>query len=128
MRKLRTTLMGISAFAALTAGAMAADFSAMPADYESTAEDYIMTRLVDARSARVQFVSDPYPVIADFNGYSNVEAWAVDLRIRSRLENGKLGGYVPYTLLFVDGEPVAFSEDAQSMAKIDTPLVYASSD
>ncbi len=119
MKKYKKMLLGAAAFAAMISGAIAADFGAMPANYEQAAEDYVMSRLADPRGASVQFMGDPYPVIADIAGYDDLEAWAVDIRVRSKLPNGGKGGYVPYTLIFYRGEPVAFEMDVQKVVRAD---------
>ena len=117
MKKYKKMLLGISALAAIATGAIAADFGAMPVNYESSAEQYVMSRLANPRGADVQFMSDPYQIIANIGDYAGLEAWAVDLRIRSRLPSGSMSGYVPYTLIFYNGEPVAFEIDADKVVR-----------
>lgn len=119
MKKYKNMMLGLAAFAAMATGAIAANYDAIPANYQQAAEEYVMSRLTDARGASVQFVSDPYPVIADIAGYQGLEAWAVDIRVRSKLPSGARGGYVPYTLIFYKGEPVAFEMDAKKVARAD---------
>ena len=109
---------GIAAALVLGAAAIAADFGAMPADYEATAEAYISDRLTDPRSARFDFVSEPYQVYADLNGYEGLPCWAVDVRVKARMPNGGLGGYVPYTVIFLDGEAIALRGDLRRMARL----------
>jgi|GEM_PF-1272280 len=132
MIKIRKMLLGIGAVAAFAAsaiaadyGVMPADYGVMPADYESASEDYVLSRLADERGARFQFVSAPYPVFADFEGHGNLAAWAVDVRVRSRMASGRMGGYLPYTVIFVDGEPVAFEEDIRGVERVSDHQLVA---
>ena len=125
MIKIRKMLLGIGAVAAFAASAIAADYGVMPADYESASEDYVLSRLADERGARFQFVSAPYPVFADFEGHGNLAAWAVDVRVRSRMASGRMGGYLPYTVIFVDGEPVAFEEDIRGVERVSDHQLVA---
>ncbi|GAB4525926.1 MAG: hypothetical protein Kow00133_14690 [Amphiplicatus sp.] len=115
MKKL---LAGFAAAAALAAAAFASDFGPTPVNYEQAAEAYISERLVDPRGARVQFIGEPYQVYADVAGYEGLPCWAVDVRVKARLPNGMSGGYVPYTVLFLDGEPIAFEEDARRLVRL----------
>lgn len=114
MKKL---IAGLAAAAALSAGVFAADFGPMPANYESEAEAYISDRLTDSRSAKFEFVGSPYQVFADVAGYEGLACWAIDVRVKERLPGGRTGGYVPYTVLFLDGQPIAFEEDARRMVR-----------
>jgi hypothetical protein len=114
---MKRLIAGLAAAAALAGGVFAADFGPMPANYEASAEAYISERMPDPRGARVQFVSEPYRVFADVSGYEGLACWAVDVRVKARLPNGTMGGYVPYTLLFLDGQPIAFEEDAARMVR-----------
>lgn len=109
--------LGFAAAAFAVTAAVAADFGTMPANYESSAESYISDRLADPRSARFQFVGEPYQVYADLAGYEGVACWAVDVRVKARLPGGGQGGYVPYTVLFIDGRPVAFEQDVRRLVK-----------
>lgn len=108
---------GLVASIVFAAGVAASSFGPMPANYESSAEEYIMARLDDARSARIEFLGEPYMVYADIAGYEGLPCWAVDARVKSRLPSGAIGGYEPYTVIFLEGEPVAFKDDARRMAK-----------
>lgn len=118
MKQTRKILLGVGAALMAATAVMAEDFGVMPADYQSALEDYVGSRLINPRGARFQIVSEPYQVYADFAGRSNVAAWAVDVRVRSRLPNGAMGGYVPYTVIFVDGAPVALEQDIRSVRAI----------
>ncbi|MEQ8935048.1 MAG: hypothetical protein RIE56_04575 [Amphiplicatus sp.] len=109
---------GCAAAAALAASAIAGDFGTVPANYEQTAEAYISDRLVNARAARFQFVGEPYQVYADVSGYEGLPCWAIDVRVKSRLPSGGFGGYMPYTVLFLDGEAIALEEDTQRLVKL----------
>lgn len=115
---MKKIIAGFAAAAALLAGVCAADFGPQPADYETTAEAYITARLTDPRAAKFQFTSAPYMVYADIAGYEGLPCWAVDVRVKSRLPTGSIGGYVPYTVIFLDGEAVALQDDARRIARI----------
>jgi len=115
--KIKQALAGIAVAFALGAGAVAADFGPAPADYETVAIDYFGERLTDPRSARYDFTSEPYQVFADIKGYEGIPCWAVDVRVKSRMPNGDLGGYVPYTVLFLDGEAIALEIDVVRMVR-----------
>ena len=108
---------GLAAALALASFSIAADFGPMPANYQDAAEDYISARLEDPRAVRYQFVGEPYQVFADIAGYEDLPCWAVNVRVKARLPNGSVGGYLPYTVIFLDGEPVAFEEDARRLVK-----------
>jgi len=108
---------GIAAAFALGAGVVAQDFGAAPADYEALVVDYFGERLSEPRTARYQFVSEPYQVFADVSGYEGLPCWAVDVRVKSRLPNGAYGGYVPYTVLILDGEPIALEDEVVRMVR-----------
>lgn len=115
--KIKQALAGIAAAVAFGAAAIASDFGAAPADYEALAIDYFGERLTEPRTARYEFTSAPYQVFADVSGYEGLPCWAVDVRVKSRLPNGGMGGYVPYTVLFLDGEPIALEIDAVRMVR-----------
>lgn len=103
-------IMFIAAFAAFGAGAPS-DYGPEPAQYETALVDYVHSRLADARGARIVVDSEPYRVIADFGADGEFAAWAVDIRVRARLASGGAGGFIGYTVIFVNGEPVAFDDD-----------------
>lgn len=113
----KTMMAGFAAAAALGAAAIAADFGYAPAGYEAAAEEYVTDRLMDPRSPRFQFTSEPYQVFADIKGYEGLPCWAVDVRVKARLPNGGYGRYMSYTVLFLDGEAVALDEDVQRMVR-----------
>ena len=100
------------------ASAIAQDFGPQPADYRYSAQDYVESRLADSRGARVYFESEPYPVYADFGRYGEMAAWAVDVSVRSRVNSRHHDGYMYYTVVFVDGEPVAFENDIGGLEPI----------
>ena len=102
----------------MVASSQAGDVAPCPDDYTAQAVSYVESRLSDARSARVQIVSEPYRLEADVSGYSDVEGWGVDIRVKSRLPTGEFGGYVPYTVIFVDGEAVALCEDTTELTRV----------
>jgi hypothetical protein len=95
----------------------AGDIAACPDTYPEQAISYVQSRLTDARGSRVQIVSEPYRVEADVSGYSDLPGWGVDIRVRSRLPGGDYGNYVPYTVVFVNGEPVALCVDSDELTR-----------
>lgn len=116
----KTGLIGAAAALTLAASAIAQDLAAFgesPAAYQEEVEAYFAERLEDPRSARFQYVGEPYPVFADVSGYEGLPCWAVDVRVKSRLPGGGFGGYVPYTVILFDGEAVALEEDAQRLVR-----------
>lgn len=104
--------------AAMFAMAQAGDVAPCPDDYQIQASNYVESRLTDSRGARVQVVSEPYRVAADVAGHPGVEGWGVDIKVRSRLPSGQYGGYVPYTVIFVDGQAVALCEDTRELMRV----------
>lgn len=104
--------------AALFSVTRAGDIVPCPDDYGYQATSYVEGRLTDARGARVQIVSEPYRIATDVNGYSGVEGWGVDIKVKSRLPTGQYGGYVAYTVIFIDGRPVALGEDTDELARV----------
>lgn len=67
------------------------------------------------RRPRSDFVGAPYQVYADVSGYEGLACWAINARVKERLPGGRVGGYTPYTVLFLDGQPIAFGEDARRL-------------
>ena len=114
---MKAGILGILGAILMGAGVMAADFGHAPANYEAEVESYISDRLEDPRSARIQFRSEPYQVYADLRGYEGLPCWAVDVRVKARLPGGGYGGYVPYTVIFLDGEAIALEDDLQRMVR-----------
>ncbi|MFZ5619276.1 MAG: hypothetical protein ACOZAA_18330 [Pseudomonadota bacterium] len=113
------TLVSLAAGAGfLFAAAQAGDAAGRPDDYSVQAASYVKDRLEDARGARIQIVSEPYQVEADINGHSDLVGWGVDVRVRSRLPGGDYGNYVPYTVVFVNGEPVALCVDTSDLTRV----------
>lgn len=108
----------VAAAMSMSAAAFALDFGPSPTNFESAAQDYIASRLEDSRAMRFQFQGEPYKVYADVSGYEGLPCWAVDLRVKERLPTGAVGGYVPYTVLFLDGRPIAFKEDARRISRL----------
>lgn len=104
--------------AALFAVSQASDIAPCPDDYQVQAANYVESRLVDARGSRIQIVSTPYRVSTDVAGHEGVEGWGVDIKVRSRLPSGSYGGYVPYTVIFVNGQAVALCEDADELMRV----------
>ena len=105
-------------FAAMAAAAFAAGpLAPCPDDYQTRAVDYVSSRLDDPRGSSYQFVGDPYAVSAEFRTGDRL-GWGVDVRIKSRMTSGGYGAFVPYTIIFVDGEPAALAEDGIEITRI----------
>ena len=118
MRKLIAMAAGAAAGLAMMAQAFAADFGNAPADYELLASDYIESRLENPRGARIAATSEPYQVYASIGGYEGVPAWAVDMRVRARLKSRQVGGSMAYTVVFIDGDPIALEEDEVRLTRL----------
>lgn len=97
---------------------VASDFGPAPSGFEDIAEQYIASRLEDPRGARVQFSGEPYKIFADIGSYEGLSGWAVDVRVKARMSSGSFGGYLPYTVIFIDGDPVALEEDAAQLTRL----------
>ncbi len=115
MTKLKKYLTGMVAAGIMLTGAMAQDFGPEPADYRYAVEEYVESRLTNSRGARVSIESRPYTVYADFGRHGEIAAWAVDISVRSHINSRRHDGYMHYTVIFVDGEPVAFEDDIRGM-------------
>ncbi len=113
----KNAIAGFAAALTLGASVIASDFGPSPVGYEAAVEDYFAERLSDPRAARFQFTSAPYQVFADLKGYEGLPCWAVDVRVKARMPGGGYGGYIPYTVLFLDGEAIALEEDAIRMVR-----------
>ncbi|MDZ7628445.1 MAG: hypothetical protein U5J99_08595 [Parvularculaceae bacterium] len=118
MAFLKSTISAAAGIALLFGVGAAEEIKACPDDYPVRAVDYVESRLNDARGAKVQIVSEPYRVIADIEGYEGLPGWGVDVRVKSRLPGGSYGGYLPYTVIFVDGEAVALDDDASELTRV----------
>jgi len=117
--KLRNSVLSmVIGAAALFAAGQASDIAPCPDDYRVQAANYVESRLTDAHGARVQVVSEPYRIATNLKGYSGLEGWGVDIKVRSRLPNGEFGGYVPYTVVFINGEAVALCEDTDDLMRV----------
>lgn len=118
MTFLKTAVSAAAAIGLLFGVATAVDIKPCPDDYQTLAVEYVQSRLADARGSKVQIVSKPYRVIADLKGYEGLPGWGVDIRVKSRMPSGALGGYVPYTVIFVDGEAVALDDDLSDLTRV----------
>lgn len=118
MAFLKTAVSAAAGIALLWGVSTAREIKPCPDDYPVRAADYVQSRLADARGAKVQVVSEPYRVIADLKGYEGLPGWGVDIRVKSRMPSGELGGYVRYTVIFVDGEAVALDEDLTDLTRV----------
>ena len=90
--------------------AMAQDFSDVPNGYEAMTVGYIKSRMDNPRGAQVSFYGEPYPIYVDIGRYRDVPGWAVEVSVRSSLRSGR-SGFADYTVIFLNGQPVALSED-----------------
>ncbi len=118
MTFLKSIVSAAAGFVFLAGASIAGDIKPCPDDYPVRAADYIESRLDDRRGAKVQVVSEPYRVIASVSGYEGLPGWGVDVRVKSRLPTGAYGGYIPYTVIFVEGEAVALDVDASDLSRV----------
>lgn len=93
-------------------------FGLSPEACEESVTHLMNDRLFDPRSARVRLDGEPYAVTVEMRGKSNVAAWAVDVRVKSRLPSGSWSGYMPYTVIFQDGVAVALESDVQRVTRV----------
>ncbi|NWG70319.1 MAG: hypothetical protein HXY23_01755 [Parvularculaceae bacterium] len=101
----------------LSTAAYAGSVAPCPDDYRDQASAYMLSRLAQEAGARVQVVSEPYLVRAEVSGH-DVEGWAVDLKVKARQASGVHGVYLPYTVIFVDGAPVALCQDTSGIERV----------
>jgi opacity protein-like surface antigen len=114
----RQLLIAVAGALALAAAAQAGDVAPYPESYEKMASDYAISRLDRSEGARVQVVSEPYRVVAEVNGKSDLEGWGVDIRLKSRQASGASGVALEYTVIFVDGVAVALCDDTKSLKRL----------
>jgi len=117
MGRLKMIAAGLAASMLLAGQAFAQDFGRVPADYQEAAVDYLESRLEDPRGARVNYIGEPYRVYADIGSYEDLPAWAVDVDIRFRMAGGRRGAG-GYTVIFVDGDPVALEDDVYQLTRL----------
>lgn len=101
----------------LSTAAYAGSVAPCPDDYRDQASAYVQSRLERADGARIQIVGEPYQVSAKVSGHA-VEGWAVDVKVKARQASGAQGVYLPYSVIFVDGAPVALCEDARDLKRV----------
>ncbi|MEM9495240.1 MAG: hypothetical protein AAGA09_04500 [Pseudomonadota bacterium] len=120
MRKtLAAAAFGLGALiAAPVASADDAIFELAPGACEDAIAIYMSERLTDPRAARYRMTSDPYRVLVNMRGDREVSAWAVDVRVKSRLPSGSWSGYQPYTVIFQNGQAVALESDLPDVVRI----------
>ena len=118
MAFLKSAISAAAGVAFLFGVSTAGDITPCPDDYPVLAAEYVQSRLADARGAKVQVVSEPYRVIADLEGYEGLPGWGVDIRLKSRMPSGATGGYVRYTVIFVEGRAVALDEDLSDLTRV----------
>lgn len=95
-------------------------------DYESDASDYMRGRLDNDRGARIDAERRPYRARAEYRGRA-YDAYAVDVRVRSRMPSGQYGRYSD-RVVFIDGRPVALESDLDDLDVYDDYDEYAESD
>lgn len=101
----------------LSTAAYAGSVAPCPDDYRDQASTYMLSRLDAEARARVEVVGEPYLVRAEVSGHS-VEGWAVDLKVKARQASGAHGVFIPYTVIFVDGAPVALCQDTSEIERV----------
>ncbi len=92
-------------------------FSLSPQACEETIAYFLEDRLYNSNSARIQLDSDPYRVMVELTS-GQVEAWAIDAAVKSRLPNGSWSNYQRITVIFQDGVAVALKSDVQNLTAI----------
>ncbi len=105
----------------LGVGAASADdrrFDMSPSEYREAVGYFLEDRLYDARSARINIDSAPYPVFIETRRGLEAHAWAVDVLVKSRLPSGSWSNYQSYTVIFHNGVPVAFDTDLRNIRAI----------
>lgn len=109
----------IVALFGLTGLSVSADnFGLEPVSYEADIQDYFGKRLVNSRGAKFRYNGAPYKVYMDMPGKENIACWAVDVRVKSILQSGGYGNYLPYTVLIHQGEVVALKSDVRRVKRI----------
>ncbi|MEM8936128.1 MAG: hypothetical protein AAGC77_06950 [Pseudomonadota bacterium] len=111
-------LMAVAASFTLGAAAYAGDAGPQPIGYEEEVKAYFAERLENPQGARYEFTGAPYPVQVDLGGYDNLECWAIDVRVRARIGAGTAGGFIPYTVVFYEGRPVALRIDVRDFQEV----------
>ncbi len=99
-------------------GAFEGTFDLSPSACEEVVAQYMDTRLDDPRSARVQLSSEPYKIMVDMRSTSDIPAWAVDVRVKSRLPSGSWSNYQPYTVIFQGDKAVALESDVARVTRV----------
>jgi len=99
-------------------GAFEGTFDLSPSACKEVVSHYMSKRLTDPRSAKVQLKGEPYKVRVDMRSAENIPAWAVDVKVKSRLPNGSWSNYQPYTVLFQKGQAVALKGDVADITRI----------
>jgi len=103
-----------------TPGLIAGDdvFGLTPAACEESVAYFLEDRLFDSRAARIELNGDPYKVTVDLRGGNEVDAWAQDVRVKSRLPSGSWSNYQPYTVIFQNGQAVALESDVADVTAV----------
>jgi hypothetical protein len=120
MKRLLVAMVFSVAAVGVTQGAIAGggEFSLTPAASKEAVASYLGDRLYDPRSARVQLSGEAYRVIVDMRGGREVELWAIDVLVKSRLPSGSWSNYQPYTVIFQSGRAVALESDFSDVTPI----------
>ena len=87
-----------------------AGHGAAPSNFETSAWNYMKSRLTDTRGAEYTLTRSPYPVMAELNRGKSYACWAVDMRVKSKMGRTTTT-HGTYTVLFYNGRPVALEED-----------------
>ena len=127
MRKTTTLFAaGLCAAASLALSASALAGSATPpSNMQNAAENYIGSRLADAKGARYWAASQPYPVVAELSSGKEYDCWALDVRVRSdAVGTGTFAD--TYTVLFHNNRAVALKRDLrQQIVRVQSVDRYA---
>ena len=90
----------------------------VPVSYEQNAENYLNSRISDSRTARFKFSGKPYRVKADIQGHKDLDCWALDVKVKTRLPNNSWSRYMDYTVIFYEGRPVALESDVSKVSEV----------
>ena len=110
-------LIGSAAMPAHGFNGSALSFGPEPVNYEASIIDYVESRMVNPRGARIKTLGEPYQIYAHMTGHEDAACWAVDVMVKSRLPGGGYGRALKYTVILMNGNPVALSDDLKHKVK-----------
>ncbi len=119
MKKLVISAIFAATAAAGVNNAIAGDdgFGLSPEACEESVAYFLEDRLYNSTSARIELDGDPYRVMVSLQS-GDMEAWAQDIRVKSRLPGGSWSSYQAHTVIFKDTRPIALDVDVSSFSPI----------